>query len=134
MFALMTVLAAVPAACDREEGEEAEETEEAEEAEEAGQPAQSATDQAALAAQATVDSMTARRTALERVPGGEITAAELEEEDGRLFYSFDIKVPGKEGIEEVHVDARTGAVISVEHESEGGEAAEGPREGAGRTP
>ena len=30
-------------------------------------------------------------------------------------YSFDIKVPGKAGIEEVNVDAATGSVASHEH-------------------
>jgi uncharacterized membrane protein YkoI len=56
------------------------------------------------------------RTALARVPGGRITEAELEE-DGRLLYSFDIRVEGRSGVEEVQVDARTGEVVSIEHES-----------------
>ncbi len=37
---------------------------------------------------------------------------------GRLIYSYDIKVAGKPGIEEVHVDAMTGAVIATEHEND----------------
>jgi uncharacterized membrane protein YkoI len=56
------------------------------------------------------------RTALARVPGGRITEAEFEE-DGRLLYSFDIRVEGRSGVEEVQVDARTGEVVSIEHES-----------------
>lgn len=57
----------------------------------------------------------ARRT----VPNGQITSAELEEEDGKLIYSFDMSVPGKPGVYEVHVDAMTGAVGPVEHEGTG---------------
>lgn len=77
-----------------------------------------------LAARAKVDGETARATALARVGGGEIVGAELEEEDGRLVYSFDIKVEGVTGVEEVLVDAVSGNVVSQEHESEAQEAAE----------
>lgn len=66
---------------------------------------------------ATISDSTARRTALEAVPGGRIVKAELEEEDGKFIYSFDIQVEGQDGIEEVHVDARTGLVVGREHES-----------------
>lgn len=75
-----------------------------------------------LIARASVTDEAARATALERVPGGQIVAAELEEEDGSLIYSYDVKVGGQEGVQEVHVDATTGKVTQVEHESseEGG--------------
>ena len=66
---------------------------------------------------ATVDEATARRTALSEVPGGEVAKASLENEDNRLIWSLDIKVAGKEGIEEIHVDAKTGKVVKSEHES-----------------
>ncbi|NJD18966.1 MAG: hypothetical protein FIA95_06745 [Gemmatimonadetes bacterium] len=69
-----------------------------------------------LLAKAKVTDQAARAAALARVPGGRITGAELEEEDGKLIYSYDVKVEGKEGAEEVHVDALTGQVLSVEHE------------------
>ena len=59
----------------------------------------------------------ARAIALAKVPGGRIQAAELEREHGTLLYSFDIRVPHKPGIEEVHVDAMSGAVIGIAHES-----------------
>ena len=36
---------------------------------------------------------------------------------GVLVYSFDLKETGKEGYQEVTVDATTGAVISTMHES-----------------
>lgn len=66
----------------------------------------------------------ARQTALAKVPGGKITEGELEKEKGRLIWSFDIKVAGKSGIEEVQVDAVTGDVVAVEHESPKDEARE----------
>lgn len=75
-----------------------------------------------LFAKATVQPEHARTTALAAVPGGTVTKGELEEEDGALIYSFDITVPGKTGITEIHVDAKTGAVVKTEHE--GSEAAE----------
>jgi uncharacterized membrane protein YkoI len=59
----------------------------------------------------------AAKTALAKVPKGEISSVELEREDGKLLYSYDIKVPGKTGIEEVHIDAVTGKFLSKEHES-----------------
>jgi uncharacterized membrane protein YkoI len=73
-------------------------------------------DKKGLWAQATLAPEAAMRIALARVPGGTITEAELEEEDGRLIYSFEIKVAGKSGEEEVHVDAKTGAIVKQEHE------------------
>lgn len=65
----------------------------------------------------------ATASALAKVPGGKIQVAEIEEENGKLIYSFDIKVAGKSGIEEVAVDAKTGAV-TVEHETPEDEAKE----------
>ena len=41
-----------------------------------------------------------------------------------MVWSFDIKVAGKSGIEEVQVDALTGDVVNVEHESPKDEARE----------
>lgn len=63
----------------------------------------------------------ATRTAAARVPNGHIRSAEIEKEHGKLIYSFDIAVPRQEGIQEVNVDAMTGAVIAVEHESSAAE-------------
>ena len=58
------------------------------------------------------------------MPSGKISAHELERENGKLIYSFDIKVAGKKGIEEVNVDAMTGAVVSKAHEDPSTEAKE----------
>ena len=56
--------------------------------------------------------------ALARVPGGRIQKAEIEQEDGKLIYTFDIKVPGRRGIREINVDAMTGAVVGTEDEED----------------
>src|SRR4051794_37485311 len=58
-----------------------------------------------LAKQAKVSEGVAAKAALARVPKGEIQTVELEKEKGRLIYSYDIKVPGKSGIDEVAVSA-----------------------------
>lgn len=70
-----------------------------------------------LAADARVSGDSAIARARRAVPDGRIVSAELEQEGGKLIYSFDMRVKGKEGITEVHVDARTGAVAPLEHES-----------------
>jgi hypothetical protein len=72
---------------------------------------------AKLRAEAKIDEATARTTALKEVPNGVVQSGELEREKGKLIYSFDIKAPGKSGIEEVNVDAVSGAVVAHEHET-----------------
>ncbi len=74
-----------------------------------------------LAAQATVSADSAQKLALAQVSRGWIKEAELEEEKGTLVYSYDIKVGGKSGIDEVLIDAKTGAVVSKTHESKAAE-------------
>ncbi len=91
-----------------------------------------------LAAKATILETRAAEIALALVPGGTIESVELEEEDGKLLYSYDIRVAGKEGIEEIHVDAMTGEVLANEHETPEDEKAEAEEdeedEPAGETP
>ena len=70
-----------------------------------------------LLARAKITPQAATATALANVANGKLDSAEIEEEDGKLIYSFDIKVPGKTGIEEVNVDAMSGKVVGVEHET-----------------
>ena len=80
-----------------------------------------------LAERAKVTDPEARAAAIAKLPGGSVTAAELEEEDGAFIYSYDVATPGRPGIDEVHVDAITGQVTSVSHEdpaAEKGEAAD----------
>lgn len=83
-----------------------------------------ATSQAALRKEATVAEAAARKTALAAVPGGKVQSHELERENGRLIYSYDIKVAGKSGVEEVNVDAKTGEIVAHEHEDAKAEAKE----------
>ena len=77
-----------------------------------------------LLKEAKITEATARSIALGKVSNGRVTESELEQENGKLIWSFDVKVPGKAGIEEVQVDAITGAVVAVEHETAAEEAKE----------
>ena len=83
---------------------------------------------AALVKQATVSEADAAKTAAARVKHGRIEAVELETEGGKLIYSYELKVAGKSGVEEVNVDAKTGKVVSTEHENAKSEAKEAARE------
>jgi uncharacterized membrane protein YkoI len=73
--------------------------------------------QSALRKEAKISEATARATALKEVPNGKVKSSELERENGKLIYSFDIVVPGKTGVEEVNIDAVDGSVVAHEHES-----------------
>ena len=65
-----------------------------------------------------------------KVASAEVASAELEIEQGCLVYSFDIKLAGKSGVEEVMIDAGTGKVVSQKHESSLQEAAEKAKDNA----
>ncbi len=73
-------------------------------------------EQAGLLARVKVSPESARQTVLSQFPGASITESELEEEDGRLIYSFDLVVGGKK--EEVEIDAITGQVLPPDAEDE----------------
>ncbi|MEO6589946.1 MAG: PepSY domain-containing protein [Pyrinomonadaceae bacterium] len=64
----------------------------------------------------------ARATAMTKA-SGTIEGEELEKENGKLVYSFDIR-NAKGTITEVQVDAKTGKIVSVEEENAEKEAAE----------
>jgi hypothetical protein len=81
-------------------------------------------DKPGLLKRAKVTADAAMKAAQAKVPGATIASAEIETEKGKLIYSFDMKTAGKDGIDEVNVDAMTGAVVSVEHESPKSEAKE----------
>jgi uncharacterized membrane protein YkoI len=92
-------------------------------------PAWAADDSAkALKAEATVTQASAAQTALGRVPGGHIKSAELEREQGRLIWSFDISKPKSRNIAEIHVDAKTGKVLAEETETPHQQASEAAAE------
>lgn len=55
------------------------------------------------------------------------SSAELEAEHDCLIWSFDMKVRGKSGVQEVNIDAGNGKVLNVHHESAGAEASESGR-------
>ena len=83
------------------------------------------TAKADLPAMAKVKDDAARKTAVDKVgAGATIAKGNLEVEDGCLVYTYDVKVPGKNGYQEVFVDAGTGAVLKVDKESEAKERAE----------
>ncbi|TMA26495.1 MAG: hypothetical protein E6J78_13705 [Deltaproteobacteria bacterium] len=86
-----------------------------------------------LKAKAQVTCGQARKAALARVKAaGRVQDAELEEDQGKLVYSFDIRRKGASGVEEVQVDAQSGAVTSVKHESAKDEAAEAKIDQSGK--
>jgi uncharacterized membrane protein YkoI len=72
-------------------------------------------DEPGLLAQATVKPDSAEKIALASVPGGRIVKREIEREDGKLVYTFDIEVAGQDK-REVLVDAMTGALIEAKKE------------------
>jgi len=84
---------------------------------------------ASLKSQAKITKDSARVVALSKVPAGsKITESELENEKGTVVWSFDIKEPGKSGVEEVLVSAIDGHVVAQSHESAATEKAERAKE------
>ena len=82
------------------------------------------TSKAERTAMAKVSDADARKAAIDKIGAGAmISKGGIEVEDGCLLYSFDVKTPGKSGIDEVIVDAGTGMVLKVDHEGKVGEAA-----------
>ena len=69
------------------------------------------------AAKAKVSKSAATKIALAKVPGGKVKDSELEEEGGKLIWSFDIATKGNKDITEVQVDAMTGDVVAVHKET-----------------
>jgi hypothetical protein len=76
----------------------------------------------------------AQKTAQAKYPSAKIVSGEIEKEDGKLIYSFDIQQTGVKGIEEVTVDALTGLVVKTEHEDPAAEAKEKAAERAKAKP
>jgi uncharacterized membrane protein YkoI len=67
---------------------------------------------------AKVSQRVATKTALAAVPNGSLKEdAELEKENGKLVWSFDMTKPGTSTITEIMVDAVTGAIVSNEKEN-----------------
>jgi uncharacterized membrane protein YkoI len=74
--------------------------------------------EADLAKAAKISKDSATKIALARVPGATVQSAEIERENGKLIWSFDLKTAGKSGIDEVNVNALTGKVVGkTQHET-----------------
>ena len=73
--------------------------------------------QSTLETQARITKVQAQDIALAKAPGGTVKECEIETEHGRLVWSFDIAMPGTRDVTEVLVDAQTGEVVAVEHET-----------------
>ena len=80
--------------------------------------------QAQLQKEAKMTMADARAMAQQTVPTGRIASGEIEREGGKLIYSFDMKIAGKSGIDEVNIDAMSGTLISNQHETPKDEKAE----------
>ena len=78
----------------------------------------------ALLAKAKVSESAARAKALAKVSGGTVSSSELENEHGKLIWSFDIAQPKSTSIVEIQVDAKTGGIVSRKVESAAKEAHE----------
>ena len=101
--------------CKHHEGKESEEREEKEGKE----------SEAKLKAEAKISEADARATAMAKVPNGTIKEGELERENGKLQWSFDISTPGTKDITEVNINAVTGELIGVSKETPEDQAKEG---------
>ena len=84
--------------------------------------------QASLMAEAKVSEAQAKSTALGKVPNGAIKSFELEKENGKLVWSFDISQPSIKGVTEIQIDAITGKIVSLKSETPAHEAKEAKAE------
>jgi hypothetical protein len=71
-------------------------------------------DSPGLLARATVSDAAARAVALERFPGAQIVDAEIDEDDGRLMYKYELRVGSERRSVDVNIDADTGSIVKVE--------------------
>lgn len=74
-------------------------------------------EQAEMQSQAKITKEQALQTALAKAPGGTVKEGELERENGKLIWSFDLSTPGTKNTTEVNVDAITGDIVSVSTET-----------------
>ena len=86
--------------------------------------------QAELLAQAKISKEMAQQTALAKVPNGTVKDGELEKENGKLQWSFDLTIPDSKNIKEVAIDAITGDVIAVDTETPADQAKEAAADAA----
>lgn len=79
--------------------------------------ADEAAEQAKLTKKAKITEADARVTASAKVPGGKVQSVEIEEENGKLVWSYDFTKAKSKNITEVQIDAMTGKVAAVEIET-----------------
>jgi len=72
-----------------------------------------------LRARAAVTMAQAQKTALAAWPGARVTESEIEEENGRLIWSFEIEGPGRSAAVDVEVDAMTGELLPADNDDDG---------------
>jgi uncharacterized membrane protein YkoI len=77
-------------------------------------------ERAELLARAAVSAEAARAAALAAFPGAAIVESEIEEENGRLIYSFELQVAGQDGEVDVEVDAMTGELLPAKVDDDDG--------------
>ena len=94
-------------------------------------PLFAAESQKQLRKEAKISMKKARSIALAKAPG-KIKSSELERENGKLIYSFDIR-NSKGTITEVNVNAMDGTVVDVHEENAAKEAAEKKQEAKEKT-
>ena len=73
--------------------------------------------QATLMSHAKVSEVQATAIALAKVPNGVVKSSELENEKGKLVWSFDISQSSAKGVIEIQVDALTGKIVSLKTET-----------------
>ncbi len=73
-------------------------------------------DSPGLLAQARISDAAARAVALERFPDGHIVDAEIDEDDGRVMYKYQLNVASERRSVDVGIDAKTGAIVAVEED------------------
>lgn len=71
----------------------------------------------------------AEKIALSKVPGGVIETAKLETEKSKQIWSVDVKMPKSKNITEVHINALSGKIISVQIETPAQQAKEAAADG-----
>jgi uncharacterized membrane protein YkoI len=85
-----------------------------------------------LLAKAKITKAAAEKTALTKAPDGTVKDTELEAENGKLVWSFDIARPGTKNITEVQVDAITGKIVLMEVEAPKDQAKEAKEDKEGK--
>ncbi|HEY9422150.1 MAG TPA: PepSY domain-containing protein [Thermoanaerobaculia bacterium] len=80
-------------------------------------PSQDTAAPAATAKKARISIEEARVIALAKVPTGTVRSEELNRENDKVAYSFEILVPGKKGIQVVRVNPADGEIVSIKEKS-----------------